>query len=56
MSGWFIKLRDLVWTSILAVVLAVVAISLAVAGVGSPALPIVLALSSISMAVLSQRL
>jgi len=56
MPGWFIKLRDLVWTSILAVVLAVIAISLAVAGVGSSTLPIVFALSSISMAVLSQRI
>jgi hypothetical protein len=55
MPGWFIKLRDIVWISVIAVVLAVVAIVLAVASIGSPTLPIVFALTSISMAILAQR-
>jgi len=55
MPGWFIKLRDIVWTSVLSISLAAVAIILAVAGVGGLVVPGVLALTSISMAVLSQR-
>lgn len=55
MPGWLIKLRDVVWTSVVAVVLAVVAIVLAVASIGSPVLPVVFALTSISMALLAQR-
>jgi hypothetical protein len=55
MPGWFIKLRDIVWTSVTAVLLAVVAVVLAVANIGSPTLPIVFALTSISMSLLAQR-
>ena len=55
MSGWFARLRDVVWTSVLAVVLAVVGIILALAGVGSLAVPAAFGLSSITMALLSQR-
>jgi hypothetical protein len=55
MPGWFIKLRDIVWPSVASVVLAVVAIVLAVASVGSPVLPVVFGLTSISMALLAQR-
>jgi hypothetical protein len=56
MPGWLIRLRDIVWTSVLAVALSVVAIVLAVAGVGGLVVPGVFALTSITMAVLSQRL
>lgn len=55
MPGWLIKLRDVVWVSVIAVVLAVVAIVLAVANVGSPTLPIVFGLTSVTMALLAQR-
>jgi hypothetical protein len=55
MPGWLIKLRDIVWISVIAVVLAVVAIVLAVANVGSPTLPVVFAITSVSMAILAQR-
>jgi len=55
MPGWFIRLRDIVWPSVASVALAVVAIVLAVAGIGSPVLPVVFGLTSISMALLAQR-
>jgi hypothetical protein len=55
MPGWLIRLRDIVWISVISVLLAVVAVVLAVANVGSPTLPIVIGLSSVSMALLAQR-
>jgi len=55
MPGWLIRLRDIVWVSVISVLLAVVAIVLAVASIGSPVLPVVFGLTSISMALLAQR-
>lgn len=54
MPSWLIRLRDVVWTAVLSVVLLVVAIALAVFLPGS-LLPVVLGLGSVSCALLAQR-
>ena len=55
MPSWLIRLRDVVWTAVFAVVFIVLSIALAVFIPGAVALPIVFALAGVSCALLAQR-
>jgi hypothetical protein len=55
MPSWFIRLRDVVWSAVIAVALTALAIVLALFTAVSPVVPITLALSGAVFALLAQR-
>ena len=55
MNSWLIRLKDVVWTAVFAVALAVVAILVAIIVPSALSLVIALGLSSVSLALLSWR-
>jgi hypothetical protein len=55
MPSWFIRLRDVVWSAVIAVALTALAIVLALFTAVSPVVPITLALSGSVFALLAQR-
>ena len=55
MPSWFIRLRDVVWSAVIAVALTALAIDLALFTSVSPVVPITLALSGAVFALLAQR-
>ena len=55
MPSWFIRLRDVVWSAVIAVALTALAIFLALFTAVSPVVPITLALSGSVFALLAQR-
>lgn len=55
MPSWFIRLRDIVWSAVIAVALAVLAIGLALFTSVNFVVPITLALSGAVFALLAQR-
>ena len=55
MPSWLIRLRDIVWPAVLAVVLAVLAILIAIIFPQALAAVLALGISSITMALLAQR-
>lgn len=55
MPSWLIKIRDIVWSSVFAVVLAVAAVLTAIIAPDAVALVIALASGSVTSALLAQR-
>jgi hypothetical protein len=55
MNSWIVRLKDVVWTAVFAVALAVVAILVALIVPSAITLVIALGLSSVSLALLSWR-
>lgn len=55
MPSWFIQLRDVVWSAVIAVVLVVLAVVIALFTAINSVVPITLALSGVVFALLAQR-
>jgi hypothetical protein len=55
MPSWFIRLRDVVWSAVIAVGLVVLALVLALFTAVNPVVPITLVLSGVVFALLAQR-
>lgn len=55
MPSWLIKIRDIVWSSVFAVVLTVASILTAIIASDQPALAISLGLGAVVSALLAQR-
>jgi hypothetical protein len=55
MPSWFIRLRDVVWSAVLAVALTALAIVLALFTNLNPVVPITLVLGGVVSALLAQR-
>jgi hypothetical protein len=55
MPSWLVRLREIVWSAVFAVVFIVVAVALAVFVPSAGVLAGVLAVSSVALAVISQR-
>ncbi len=55
MPSWFIRLRDVVWSAVLAVALVVLAVVLALFTAVNPVVPITLVLGGVVFALLAQR-
>lgn len=55
MNNWLIRLRNIVWPSVLSVLCVVLAVILAIVDPAVMTLPIVLAISAVALAILAQR-
>jgi hypothetical protein len=55
MPSWFIRLRDVVWSAVIAVALAVIALVVTLFTAVNPVVPITLVLSGVVFALLAQR-
>jgi hypothetical protein len=55
MPSWFIRLRDVVWSAVIAVALVVIALVVALFTAVSPVVPITLVLGGVVFALLAQR-
>lgn len=55
MPSWLIKIRDIVWSSVFAVVLSIAAVLIAIINPDAVALSIALGLGAITSALLAQR-
>jgi hypothetical protein len=55
MNSWLIRLRDIIWTAVLSVVLAVASVLVAIISPSSVGLVLALSGTSISLAILSKN-
>jgi uncharacterized membrane protein len=55
MPSWLVRLRDVVWTAVLSVILLVAGLVVAIFVPDYPALAIVLGIGSVSLSLLSTR-